>query len=282
MTGVVVPPAPPPAARTRPDAGPASALYVGEVRHRRFEPVPHEFTYHVFQLYLDLAELDEVFRGRWLWSVERPNVAWFRRKDYLAPHDLPLDEAVRRRVEAELGRRPEGPIRLLTHLRYFGHGFDPVSFYYCFDRDERLDVVIAEITNTPWHERHAYVLGREHAVRDDDGKRREAAPLRFRFPKAFHVSPFMGMEQTLDWRFTRPGSRLTVHMENFEAERMLFDSTMTLERRPVTGASLAGALARHPLMTVKVVWGIHFQALRLWLKRVPVHDHPKHHAEAGR
>jgi len=240
-----------------------SCLYVGSLRHRRLAPRPHAFRYDLFMAYLDLAELDEVFRGRWLWSARRPALAWFNRADYLGDAALPLDEAVRERVWRETGTRPRGPIRLLTHLRMFGHCFNPVSFYYCFDaRGERVETVVAEITNTPWKERHAYVL----PVRGGE--------MRFRFGKSFHVSPFMPMAQQYDWRFGAPGPRLAVHMENHDERGKVFDATLALERREIGSAALAGALVRHPFLTLQVLGAIHWQALWLWAKRVPVHAHP--------
>lgn len=127
-----------------------SAVYEGVVRHRRGTPRPHAFSYRMAQLYLDLDEVDAVFRGRWLWSVGRRNLAEFRRADFLGPAEQPLKEAVKDRVEAAIGERPAGPVRLLTHLRYAGVVFNPVSFYYCFDADgETLHSIVAEITNTP-------------------------------------------------------------------------------------------------------------------------------------
>ena len=136
-----------------------SALYIGRVRHRRFAPRRHAFEYGLYMAWLDLAELDRVLRGRWLWSARRPAPARFRRTDYLGDPCVPLDRAVRDRVEQETGVRPAGPIRVLTHLRYFGLCFNPVTFYYCYDpADTRVETIVAEITNTPWKERHSYVL----------------------------------------------------------------------------------------------------------------------------
>jgi len=136
-----------------------SRLYTGHVRHRRHGPVPHSFRFPLMMLYLDLSELDIVFRRRWLWSAQRPNVAWFRRADYLDPEVPSLDEAVRRRVAKSTGKRPAGPIRVLTHIRTWGYCFNPITVYYCFRTDGRtLDAVVTEITNTPWGERHADVL----------------------------------------------------------------------------------------------------------------------------
>jgi len=186
----------------------ASSLYTGHIRHRRFGPRRNDFRYRIFLTYLDLAELPTLFDRRWFWSARRPALAWFRRKDYLGDPALPLDTAVRDRVEAETGQRPTGPIRLLTHIRQFGYTFNPVSFYYVFDATgERLETVVAEITNTPWDERHAYVL------RVTEAERVGAQVLRWQFDKRFHVSPFLPMDMRYDWRFSEPGDTLSVDIE---------------------------------------------------------------------
>ena len=246
-----------------------SALYFGQVRHRRLEPHEHAFSYPLFMVYLDLSELDRVFRGRLLWSTRRPAVAWFRRADYLGDPARPLHESVRDAV-ADSGRpRPTGPIRMLTHLRYLGYLQNPVTFYYCFsDRDQDIEAVVAEVTNTPWGERHAYVVGPEGMADEDHASAR--------FPKAFHVSPFMPMNQEYRWRFSTPEGNLTVHMDTVQDGHRVFDATLRLERREISGRSLAGALVRHPWMTARVVTAIYAQAFRLWLKRTPFVPHPSH------
>lgn len=249
-----------------------SAVYEGVVRHRRHTPHEHAFEYRIAQLYLDLDEVDRAFDGRWLWSVNRRNVAEFRRTDYLGPVDMSLADAVRERVRAATGTTPRGPIRLLTHLRYGGYAFNPVSFYYCFAADgHALECVVAEITNTPWGERHAYVLPADQAVR-------RGRALQWDFDKAFHVSPFMGMQHRYAWRFTPPDEDLHVHMDVLAAGgegARAFDATLSLQRRALDGPALARVLWRYPLMSAQVIGAIHWQALRLWIKRTPFHSHPR-------
>lgn len=247
----------------------ASAVYEGTVRHRRHAPRPHVFDYRIAQLYLDLDEVDRIFDRRWLWSSRSRNVAEFRRGDYLGPTDMPLAEAVRERVRLATGSRPAGPIRLLTHLRYFGFVFNPVSVYYCYAADGvALDTILAEITNTPWRERHTYVL-------PIDAARSRGRASHWDFTKAFHVSPFLPMDRDYHWSFTAPGDDLHVHMQVLREGACEFDATLTLQRRALDTRSLARVLWRYPAMTTQVVTAIHWQALLLWLKRTPVHDHPR-------
>lgn len=241
-----------------------SGVYRGTVRHRRFDAVRHRFRTRLFFAYLDLGELDRLFAGRWWWSARRPAPMWFRRRDYFGPPDVPLADAVRDAVARRTGRRPDGAVRVLTNLRMFGYVFNPVSIYYCFDRDERLAAVLAEITNTPWGERHHYVVAGEPTRRT----------LRASFDKQFHVSPFQPMEQRYEWTLTPPGERLAVHMQNFAGGERVFDATLVLERRPWNTRQLAMAALRHPWMTAKVILTIHWHAFRLWCKRAPFHVHP--------
>jgi len=244
-----------------------SCVYEGTVRHRRTAPVHHELDYPIALLYLDLAELPELFDGHRLWSARRAAPAWFRRADYLGPPELELDDAVRTLVHERTGSRPDGPVRLLTHARYLGHCFNPVSFYYCFDADgERVRAVVAEVTNTPWGERHAYVLPRA----EDDGR-----VMRDDVDKAFHVSPFMGMDHHYEWRMVEPGAELLVHIDSLREGQKVFDATLTLRRRELDSAALARILWRYPATTLATSGRIYLHALRLKLKGVPHFPHPE-------
>jgi DUF1365 family protein len=245
-----------------------SGIYSGTIRHRRHAPVKNAFTYKVFMLYLDLNEIEHLFDDSRLWSYEKPNLACWRRRDYIGPRDLPLEEAVRFRVKRHTGGDVNGPIRMLCHACYLGYCYNPVVFYYCFNEDDTaLDAIIAEITNTPWGERHAYVLTESMNLGTETRKE-------FFFPKSFHVSPFMPMDIDYNWRFTTPGQRISIHMRNLRDDALLFDATLNLQRQPFTAANLRRTLWHNPSMTMKVVTMIHWQALKLWWKRTPFFDHP--------
>lgn len=244
-----------------------SAIYRGQVVHERFLPRPHRFALPLFMLYLDLDELPTLFEEGWWWRREGPALASFYRRDYLGDPRRPLAEEVRDLVAARTGLRPRGAVRMLTHPRYGGVSFNPVTFYYCFAGDgTTLQAIVAHITNTPWGERHAYVLACAGCA--------ATAPQRFRFAKRFHVSPFMGMDQTYAWSFQAPGRQLGVHMANEEGGEILFHASLLLQREVATQAQLVRQLLRQPLMTVQVIATIYFQAFRLWWKRIPFHPHP--------
>lgn len=259
-----------------------SRIYQGTVWHRRALPRRHAFRYRLYMLYLDLAELPALFDGYRLWSArdQVPAPAWFRAADHLGlaagAEPAALDDAVRRLVAARTGRRPDGPIRLLTQLRCLGYCMNPISLFYCWDRaDSRLQAIVAEVSNTPWGEKHCYVLDNTRGPTPGD------PALRFTSAKAFHVSPFMGMRQNYRWRFEPPGDELRVRIENVENGRPLFAAGLQLRARPIGAANLNRVLCRHPFMTGKIVTAIYWQALRLWLKRTPLFDHPNNHPEKG-
>ena len=244
-----------------------SCLYEGRVFHRRHLPVAHRFEFPLFMAYLDLAELPGLFDGRWLWSSRRPTLAWFRRADHFGDSSRPLDTCVRELVKDRTGRWLEGPIGLLTHLRYAGLAFNPVSFYYVHGAQGELEVVVAEVNNTPWGERYYYVL--EH-----DRRRPSSDGIRTVGQKDFHVSPFMGMQQAYEWQVVQPARSVALHVSSRESSVKVFEAGFALERRELDTASLARALARYPFMTAQVFAGIYWQAFRLWSKGTPFYAHP--------
>ncbi|MBX3316026.1 MAG: DUF1365 domain-containing protein [Phycisphaeraceae bacterium] len=299
---------PPDAAQTPTPPTPSrrsSAIYVGTVRHRRFAPLIRTFTFPLYMLWLDLDEIEKTMATGRLWGTDRRRRALalgsFKRSDYLGDASKDLKQEVLTRIEDSLGFRPSGPVRILTHARQYGYAFNPVSFYYCFDHDqttgaETLASIVAEITNTPWKERHAYVLD----CRAPSGAVstpplcEKPRSLRFKFDKVFHVSPFMPMGLAYDWAFSMPcpheGSRLGIHMTLRETthgesvqgmgthgtpDRRVFDATLRLDRREIGPWTLDGMLLRFPLMTARVTLSIHLHALRLWLRHVPVFRHPR-------
>ncbi len=241
----------------------SSCIYEGVIRHRRSEP-RREFGHRLALAYVDLEELPRLLGGRLV--SRRPGLVRFRRADYLGDPAVPVDRAVRDLVSERTGERPEGPIRLLTHLRSFGHCFNPVSFYYCFDpAGERMQALVAEVTNTPWGERHAYVLRAGDA---------SGGVVNAQFDKAMHVSPFMGMDHRYHVRAGTPGRTLSVHIDSRRAGTTVFDATLSLRRRELTRASMVRTTARYPLATVRVLALIYAHALGLKLAGAPVHPHP--------
>ncbi|HEU4944519.1 MAG TPA: DUF1365 domain-containing protein [Solirubrobacterales bacterium] len=261
----------------------ASAVYEGWIRHRRFDPVEHSFRYRLFLMYLDLDELPDALDPFPLFSARRRAPARFCRTDFMGDPSRPLAECARDAVESQTGHRPAGPVRLLANLRYLGHAFNPVSFYYCFDESgERVDAIVADVNNIPWGERHPYVLAR--------GTRRGAV-LTDELDKALHVSPLMGMDQTYAFRASEPGERLSVHIESRPVQRAVrpspgenvspagddkaFDATLSLRRHELSRVLLTRMLARYPAMSLQVVAKIYTQSLRLKLKGARYFPHPE-------
>lgn len=235
----------------------ASCLYLGTLTHQRDEP-RRAFRHGLAMAYIDLDELPTLLGGRLL--RRSPGLLRFRRSDYHGDPRLGLAEAVRATVERETGIRPAGPVRLLTNLRTLGHCFNPVSFYYCFDAaGERLQAVMAEVTNTPWGERQAYVMAGEGG----------------RFQKRMHVSPFMPMDQSYVCRAAVPGRRLTVTIENHRAGHREFAAALTMQRLELTPAGVRRVNARYPFATLRTLALIYGHALSLRLAGVRTHPHPK-------
>lgn len=222
-------------------------------------------------MYLDLAELEQVFAGNILWSTKRFSLARFKRADFLGDAKHSLDDAVRERVELETGKRPCGPIRLLANIRYWGFIINPISCYYCFDSTgTRLETMLIDVTNTPWNECQQYVLSCDHSVKEQ----------KISFAKKMHVSPFMPMDMDYQWCGSAPDERLEFTLSNFMAcaksgdTHKVFSAGVNLQREEINTSALNLILLRFPLMTLKVFVGIHWQALKLWLKGLKIFTHP--------
>jgi len=243
-----------------------SAVYEGELVHRRTDP-SHGFRWRIAMPLIDLTEIDDVVAQHPLWSRERANAVSFRRDDFLGERASDLDAAVRDMVERNAGIRPAGPVSMLAHVRTWGWLFNPITLYYCFDATgTRVEHAVADVTNTPWKDRHAYVLG---------------TPGRHDVDKAMHVSPFFGMDQRYRITYDEPTEDLHVAISVHEADTAVFSAALRLRRHPISREALGRVLWRYPLLTMRVSAGIHTHALRLWSKGATVHRHPVSDRQGG-
>lgn len=245
---------------------PASALYLGTVRHRRHRPVVNAFRYRVYHVLLDVDELARLDAEVGGFTYNRPGITSFHDRDHFGPADLPVRDKLARWLSDQGVELPPGPVRVLTNLRVLGYVFNPVSWWFCHAADGRLACIVAEVSNT-FGDHHAYLL--------DDLDDRADGTVRARSDKVFHVSPFLPIEG-LTYRFTfvGPGDRALVHMDVEDAEGTVLDATQDGRRVPLTTGTLARALVTHPLLTLRTVALIHLQALRLWRRRVRFHRRP--------
>lgn len=241
-----------------------SRMGTGWVRHRRHSPRAHAFRYRLCMPLLDLDEAPEVVESNRWWGWNRRAPVSVRREDYLEPADRPLRDAVLDAYEQQRGERPCGRVEMLANPRYFGYCFNPIALYFLHDEDDTLVGVLAEVRNTPWGENTAYAMPVPRGERS--WKHRNA--------KAMHVSPFLPMDMEYRWKCSRDERALTVHIENHRNGERVFDATLHLNLAPMSRNNMTAALLRYPLMTFKVIAAIHWQALRLWLKRVPIIAHP--------
>ena len=245
-----------------------SCIYEGVISHLRRRPVSHRFQYRAFMVYLDLDEIRALTQANTTISSKRFSGQSFLRKDHLFDPSLPLEAEVRDRIESETGNRPTGPIRLLTQLRCYGTYFSPLNLFYVFDQQgEQVEYVLAEVNNTPWLQRHCYVLWQGNATGRD-------GQLEFAHPKEFHVSPFMDMQMQYHWQLAEPNETLSVKLSNLQGSDELFTANMQLQRSELTRQNLRRLTIRYPLMAARITAAIYYQALKLWWKKCPFYPHP--------
>ncbi|MDD9890642.1 MAG: DUF1365 domain-containing protein [Gammaproteobacteria bacterium] len=242
-----------------------SAIYEGYVRHRRFVPGQHEFRYPLFMFLLKAEEIPLVVKCFWQLGTHLFSWARFKRDDYLLGSSTNLSDSVKEKIAEHLNtneKEIDGEVYLLGHLRYFGFYFSPLNVYF-LKNGESFKYMLAEVSNTPWHEKHYYLLDLENLSPHQ---------------KEFHVSPFNPMNQTYQWKIKPPSNgtdQCVIHIESIdESDTRVFDATLVLQRKPLIQSQLNRVLIKTPVQTASVVFGIYWQALKLFLKRTPIYKHP--------
>jgi len=245
-----------------------SAIYKGFVRHRRFFPVAHQFDNKIFMLLLKVDEIPLVIKSFWQLGTSKFCWARFRRADYIGKDDESITDAVKAKISEKLDGQPSevtGEVYMLVNLRYFGFYFSPLTIYY-LKCDGQFKYMLAEVSNTPWHEKHYYLI--------------EVGNIK-PHSKEFHVSPFNPMTQDYHWHIIPPDhgqDRCLVHIQAHDQLTPIgkvFDATLSLNRILLNQSELTRVLIRTPAQTVSIVLGIYWQALKLLFKRVPFYPHPK-------
>lgn len=239
-----------------------SAIYKGVVRHRRFAPKLHRFSYPLYMLFLDLDDINsgKVFTGVLGTSWYKP--IRFVEKDYLKGEPGDLESRIRSKVNKLGGDFKQGRIGMLVQARCLGLYFSPANFYFCYqhiDGQEVCRYMLAEVSNTPWNQRHYYLVDLQKQSPTD---------------KAFHVSPFMDLDMAYHWKIKPPElshKRLLIHIENhaYEQNEVIFDASLALQKVNVTKQNLWKTWCTLPVMTWNIVTGIYHQALKLFCKKIP-------------
>jgi len=257
-----------------PPVGDAARLYPGKVMHARLMPFGHRFAYRVFSLLIDLDRLGEAGRMSRFFAVNRAAPVSFHEADHLEKgSDAPSLRAYADKLVADAGLPRPASVQLLCYPRILGYVFNPLSVYYCRGEDGELSALIYEVRNT-FGERHTYVCPVE------DGQL-SAAGLRQERTKIFYVSPFIDLGARYHFRMLPPGDTVRMRILETENGKPLLSATFSGEAKALTSANLLALLARLPFMTMKVVVGIHWEALKLWLKGAKFHSRGKPPAPAS-
>ena len=244
-----------------------SAIYRGSVFHSRKKPFDHEFKYSLYMAYVNLKEINNILPNSFLWGINKKALISFNRRDYLERPEKKLIDAAKNLVFERIGKKIKGPIYLLAHLRTFGHCFNPVSFYYCFDKSEKnIDAIIAEVTNTPWKQRYCYVLDCQNSEKKNIFKNIK--------DKELHVSPFFPMNHEYHFSISKPEKTITIKIDNLNQGVKVHEALLSLNKEDFSKKSLIKALINFPFMTVKVVTAIHWQAIKLWFKGAKIYNNP--------